>query len=83
MKRDVHLKQRHFVFHLNKDHTHYPYFFSFVLGERRIVSVRRSSVFQKYSTENFIKISHAFPLSRVDFFVRLGTMESQTPLTSC
>ena len=35
MKQDVHLKQRHFAFHLNKDHTHYPYFFSFVLGERR------------------------------------------------
>ena len=34
-----------FLFPLHFDHTHYPYFFSFVLGERRIVKMRRSSFF--------------------------------------
>lgn len=34
-----------FLFPLHFDHTHYPYFFSFVLGERRIVKMRRSSIF--------------------------------------
>ena len=37
-----------FLFPLHFDHTHYPYFFSFVLGERRIVKMRRSSFFLSF-----------------------------------